>query len=61
MLDECPNCRTILVVDASDAELIDRALSVLTSDYNDVDHEAIAALRDRIRKALTPTHEAPRD
>jgi hypothetical protein len=32
----------------ADLALIDRALGVLTSDHNSVDHEAIAELRGRV-------------
>jgi hypothetical protein len=34
----------------SDRALIDHALGVLSSDYNSVDHEAIAELRGRVKR-----------
>lgn len=36
---------------AADFELIDMALGRLTSDHNDVDHNAIAELRDRLKRS----------
>lgn len=36
---------------AADFDLIDRALGVLSSDHNDVDHDAIAELRDRLKRS----------
>jgi hypothetical protein len=36
---------------ADDFELIDRALSALAFDYAEVPHDAIAELRDRLKRA----------
>lgn len=33
----------------ADIDLIDLALGMLSSDYNDVDHDAIAELRERLK------------
>jgi hypothetical protein len=35
---------------SADLALIDQGLGTLSSDYNDVDHEAIAELRERLTK-----------
>jgi hypothetical protein len=40
---------------AEDFDLISDALGVLSSDYNDVDHDAIAELRDRLKRARSKT------
>ena len=47
--EECPECRTVAILRPEDCDLIDWALGVLSSDYNDVPHDDIAALRERIR------------
>jgi len=38
-LDECPRCSTVLIVSPDDLRTIRAGLGVLTSDYNEGQHE----------------------
>jgi len=46
---DCPQCGTVAILNADDCDLLVRALSAWSSDYNDAPHDDIASLIERLQ------------